>query len=40
MRANLDAFAGKDPGKVWAWFVFAFRLISEHDFGLLTGQPG
>jgi len=39
MRANLDAFVGRDPGKVWAWFVFATRLITEHDFALLTGKP-
>jgi hypothetical protein len=40
MRANLDEFAGRDPGKMWAWFVFATRLITEHDFTLLTGGLG
>ena len=38
MRARLDAFADKDPGKAWAWFVFATRALTEHDYGLLTGQ--
>jgi hypothetical protein len=37
MRASLDAFAGRDPAKVWSWFVFAFRLITERDYALLTG---
>jgi hypothetical protein len=40
MRASLDAFRGRDPAKVWSWFVFAFRLISERDYALLTGQRG
>jgi hypothetical protein len=38
MRANLDEFAGREPGKMWAWFVFATRMITEHDFQLLTGE--
>jgi hypothetical protein len=33
-------FAGRDPGKMWAWFVFATRLITQHDFTLLTGGQG
>lgn len=37
MRLKLDAFAEKDPTKVWSWFVFATRLLTEHDFTLLTG---
>ncbi|HEY5181423.1 MAG TPA: hypothetical protein VIK31_13650 [Propionibacteriaceae bacterium] len=37
MRLKLDAFAEKDPTKVWSWFVFATRLLTEHDFALLTG---
>ena len=37
MRATLDAFADRDPAKVWSWFVYAFRLVTERDYGLLTG---
>lgn len=37
MQANLDGFAGRDPGKTWAWFVFATRLVTEHDIALMTG---
>jgi len=33
-------FAGCDPGKMWAWFVFATRSITQHDFTLLTGGQG
>ena len=40
MRSKLDAFAGKEPTRVWSWFVFATRLLTEHDFGLLTGGQG
>jgi cell division septation protein DedD len=38
MRSQLDAFAGRDPSKVWSWFVFANRAVTAHDFALLTGQ--
>lgn len=37
MRASLDAFVDRDPSKVWSWFVFATRRISEHDYAMLTG---
>ena len=36
MRAQLDAFQGKDQLKSWAWFVQATHQVSEHDFRLLT----
>ena len=35
-RSGLDAFEGKAPDKGWAWFVQATRLITEHDYRLLT----
>lgn len=38
MRAQLDAFKGRDPEQTWAWFVQANRKISPHDFELLTGK--
>ena len=40
LRARLDAFAGRDLDKGWAWFVQATRKISQRDFELLTeGKP-
>jgi hypothetical protein len=36
MRAELDAFRGRDTTAPWAWFVQATRKISQHDFGRLT----
>lgn len=38
LRNRLDEFRGRDPNKSWAWFVQATRLITEHDFRVLTGQ--
>jgi len=35
-RGKMDIFAGKDPGKPWAWVVQGTRKLSAHDFGLLT----
>lgn len=37
MRAQLDAFAGRDPVKAWAWFVQTLTAMNEHDYLLLTG---
>lgn len=37
LRARLDAFAGRDPVGPWAWFVQGTRVISAHDFAILTG---
>jgi hypothetical protein len=36
LRCQLDAFAGKDPNGKWALFVRGTRLVTEHDFLLLT----
>jgi hypothetical protein len=37
-RSELDAFGGRDLEKSWAWFVQATRMITKHDFDLLTRQ--
>lgn len=36
LRAQLDAFHGKDLNKGWAWFVQATRKITDRDFKALT----
>lgn len=36
LRSQLDAFAGRDLHKSWAWFVQATRKITERDFHTLT----
>jgi len=36
LRQQLDAFKGRNPEQVWAWFVQATRKVSPHDFQLLT----
>jgi hypothetical protein len=38
LRSQLDAFKDRDPSGSWGWFVQATRLITAHDFRLLTGQ--
>ena len=38
LRAKLDAFADREPAKSWSWFVQGTRLITEHDFAVLTGR--
>lgn len=38
LRAQLEAFAGRGPGAPWAWFVQSTRVVSRHDFELLTGS--
>jgi hypothetical protein len=38
LRSQLDAFKDCDPSGSWGWFVQATRLITAHDFRLLTGQ--
>ena len=38
VRSQLNAFQGRDPDKGWAWFVQGTSKLTEHDFGLLTGQ--
>jgi hypothetical protein len=40
LRANLDAFVGRDMNKNWAWYVQANNEITEHDFNVLTRQKG
>jgi hypothetical protein len=40
MRRNLDAFAGKDPNGIWAWFVQNARKASRQDFEILMKQRG
>lgn len=36
LRAQLDAFKGRDPARSWAWFVQSTGRLTERDFGLLT----
>ena len=36
MRAQLDAFKGKDPERAWGWFVVTVNRINKHDYDLLT----
>jgi hypothetical protein len=38
LRAQLEAFQGREPGRSWAWFAQATHAITEHDFRLLTAQ--
>jgi hypothetical protein len=38
LRAQLDAFQGREPSQAWAWFVQATHAVTEHDFHLLTTQ--
>jgi hypothetical protein len=38
LRAQLDAFQGREPSQSWAWFVQATHAVTEHDFCLLTAQ--
>jgi hypothetical protein len=38
LRAQLEAFQGREPGWSWAWFVQATHAVTAHDFHLLTGQ--
>jgi hypothetical protein len=37
-RARLDAFRGTDVSESWGWFVQTTRVITEHDFNLLSGR--
>jgi len=36
LRAQLDAFEGRDLDKAWSWFVQSSREVSAHDFEALT----
>jgi hypothetical protein len=36
LRAQLDAFEGRDLDKAWSWFVQSSREVSAHDFKVLT----
>jgi hypothetical protein len=38
LRAQLEAFQGRDPTRSWSWFVQATHDVTEHDFLLLTGR--
>ncbi len=38
MRQQLYAFWGRDPGKAWAWFVQATRMLTVEDFERLVGR--
>jgi hypothetical protein len=38
LRSKLDAFLGRDPTQPWSWFVQGTKLVTEHDFAVLTGQ--
>ena len=37
LRRRLDAFAGRDPERAWAWFVQGPHRITKHDYDLLVG---
>lgn len=36
LRIQLDAFKGRNPNGIWAWFIQSTRNVTEHDFRLLT----
>src|SRR3989304_119025 len=38
LRAQLDAFAGKNPDGNWSWIVQTTRRVTEADFRRLTGR--
>lgn len=38
LRSRLDAFKGRSAHARWAWFVRRVRLVTEHDFRILTRQ--
>ena len=38
VRAKLEAFEGRDLERSWSWFVQGTRLLSEHDFDVLTSN--
>jgi hypothetical protein len=38
LRSQLDAFNARAPSGSWGWFVQATRLVTAHDFRLLTGH--
>jgi hypothetical protein len=38
VRSKLDAFEGRDPTRSWAWFVQGTKVITEHDYQVLTGK--
>jgi hypothetical protein len=40
LRARLDAFAGGDSQKPWAWFVQSSGPVSAYDFAQLTRREG
>jgi hypothetical protein len=40
LRAQLDAFAGRDLQKSWAWFVQGTHQVTGHDYALLTRSSG
>jgi len=39
LRAQLDAFKGKDPSRPWAWFIQTTNRLSDHDFKELVQDP-
>jgi hypothetical protein len=38
LRSRLKAFANRDPFQSWGWFVQPTRIVTEHDFEVLTGM--
>jgi hypothetical protein len=36
LRDRLDAYKGRSSGQRWSWFVQRTRLVTEHDFRILT----
>jgi hypothetical protein len=38
LRNQLQAFENRDPSHSWSWFVQGTRIVTEHDFEVLTGR--
>jgi hypothetical protein len=38
LRWRLDAFVDRDPGKAWAWFVQATRIMTPRDVARPVGR--
>ncbi len=39
LRSQLEAFASREVSQSWSWFVQGTRMVSSHDFDILTGRP-
>jgi hypothetical protein len=38
LRSRLDRFTDRDPSQPWAWFVQSTKVVTEHDFEILTAN--